>query len=51
MVRPVRPLTLSLAMTYLDPKYDSFVNSPLGDLSGTTDREHPQDFGGVRRAV
>ena len=35
MVRPVRPLTLSLAMTYLDPKYDSFVNSPLGDLSGT----------------
>ena len=36
MVRPVPPLTLSLAMTYLDPKYDSFVNSPLGDLSGTT---------------
>ena len=27
-------LTLSLAMTYLDAKYDSFVNSPVGDLSG-----------------
>lgn len=34
MVKPVDPLTLTLAMTYLDPKYDSFVNSPLGDLSG-----------------
>ncbi|GGD90248.1 TonB-dependent receptor [Tsuneonella deserti] len=33
-VRPIKPLTLSLAMTYLDPKYDSFVNSPFGDLSG-----------------
>lgn len=33
-VRPIDPLTFSLAMTYLDPKYDSFVNSPLGDLSG-----------------
>lgn len=27
-------LTLSLAMTYLDAQYDSFVNSPVGDLSG-----------------
>ena len=35
-VRPVEPLTLSLAMTYLDPKFDSYANSPLGDLSGTT---------------
>ena len=35
LVRPVDELTLTLAMTYLDPKYDSFVNSPLGDLSGT----------------
>jgi outer membrane receptor protein involved in Fe transport len=35
MVRPTRELTLNLAMTYLDPKYDSFVNSPFGDLSGT----------------
>lgn len=35
MVKPVDPLTLSLAMTYLDPRYDRFVNSPLGDLSGT----------------
>jgi iron complex outermembrane receptor protein len=36
MVHPTDPLTLSLAMTYLDPKYDSFPNSPLGDLSGQT---------------
>ncbi|MBX7482469.1 TonB-dependent receptor [Qipengyuania qiaonensis] len=27
-------LTLSVAMTYLDAKYDSFTNSPVGDLSG-----------------
>ncbi|MBO6767746.1 MAG: TonB-dependent receptor [Erythrobacter sp.] len=27
-------LTLSVAMTYLDAKYDSFVASPVGDLSG-----------------
>jgi outer membrane receptor protein involved in Fe transport len=34
-VNPTDELTLSLAMTYLDPRYDSFVGSPLGDLSGT----------------
>ncbi|MBS0480802.1 MAG: TonB-dependent receptor [Proteobacteria bacterium] len=33
-VNPTRELTLSLAMTYLDPKYDSFKNSPWGDISG-----------------
>lgn len=33
-VRPVRGLNLSLAVTYLDPKYDSFVASAFGDLSG-----------------
>jgi outer membrane receptor protein involved in Fe transport len=36
MVRPRDELTLNLAVTYLDPKYDSFPNSPFGDLSGTT---------------
>jgi outer membrane receptor protein involved in Fe transport len=36
MVHPRDELTLNLAVTYLDPKYDSFPNSPLGDLSGTT---------------
>ncbi|MEO1967257.1 MAG: TonB-dependent receptor [Sphingomonadaceae bacterium] len=35
MVKPAEPLTISLSMTYLDPKYDSFPNSPFGDLSGT----------------
>lgn len=33
-VRPVRGLNLNLAVTYLDPKYDSFVASAFGDLSG-----------------
>lgn len=33
-VRPTRELTLSVAMTYLDAKYNSFVGSPVGDLSG-----------------
>ena len=33
-VRPTDELTLSLAMTYLDAKYNSFVGSPVGDLSG-----------------
>ncbi|ODT00516.1 MAG: hypothetical protein ABS49_04720 [Erythrobacter sp. SCN 62-14] len=33
-VRPTRELTLSLALTYLDAQYNSFVGSPVGDLSG-----------------
>lgn len=33
-VRPADGLTFSLAMTYLDSDYESFVASPLGDLSG-----------------
>ncbi|MBX7514731.1 TonB-dependent receptor [Qipengyuania sp. GH38] len=33
-VRPADSLTLNVAMTYLDPIYDSFENSPVGDLSG-----------------
>lgn len=35
MVKPVDELTLTVAMTYLDPKYDKYVNSPFGDVSGT----------------
>ncbi|OWQ99758.1 TonB-dependent receptor [Sphingopyxis bauzanensis] len=35
-VRPVEGLNLTLAATYLDAKYDSFVNSAFGDISGTT---------------
>jgi iron complex outermembrane receptor protein len=30
-----KALTLSLGVTYLDPKYDSFTVSSVGDLSGT----------------
>ena len=33
-VRPMQGLNLSLAVTWLDPKYDSFVASAFGDLSG-----------------
>ena len=33
-VRPIEQLTLNLAMTYLDPKYDSYTGSPFGDISG-----------------
>lgn len=36
VVKPVEPLTLNLAVTYLDPKFDSFEISAFGDLSGTT---------------
>ncbi len=35
-VRPVRGLNLTLAVTWLDPIYDSFVNSAFGDISGLT---------------
>jgi outer membrane receptor protein involved in Fe transport len=32
---PIDPLTLSIAATFLDPKYDSFPDSAGGDISGT----------------
>ncbi|MFN3473883.1 MAG: TonB-dependent receptor [Blastomonas sp.] len=35
-VRPAPGVNIFVAMTYLDPTYDSFVNSAFGDLSGTT---------------
>ncbi len=40
-VRPVKGLTLGLSMTYLDPKYNSFVNSAFGDVSGMTPADIP----------
>ena len=39
-LRPFDPLTLFFSGTYLDAKYDSFVGSSVGDLSG-------QDVAGV----
>ena len=33
-VTPVPSLVYTFAATYLDPIYDSFVNSPVGDLTG-----------------
>ncbi len=35
MVKPSTELTITAAVTYLDPKYDSFNARGLGDLSGT----------------
>jgi len=35
-LKPLPGLTLSVGMTYLDPKYDDFLLSAVGDLSGTT---------------
>jgi outer membrane receptor protein involved in Fe transport len=35
-VRPTDGLNLFVAFTYLDPKYDSFLNSAVGDLTGAT---------------
>ncbi len=34
-VKPTSALTISFAMTYLDPKYDDFKLSGVGDLTGT----------------
>jgi len=34
MVQPIKALTLSASMVYLDAKYDSFVVSAFGDISG-----------------
>lgn len=36
MANPIDPLTLNLAVTWLDPEYKSFPQSPFGDISGTT---------------
>ncbi len=35
MIHPTHDMTLSSGLTYLNPKYDSFVLSAVGDLSGT----------------
>lgn len=34
-VKPTSALTINFAMTYLDPKYDDFKLSGIGDLTGT----------------
>ncbi|WP_137681197.1 TonB-dependent receptor [Aurantiacibacter suaedae] len=35
MANPIDPLTLNLAVTWLDPSYESFPQSPYGDITGT----------------
>lgn len=42
MANPVDPLTLNLAVTWLDPSYISFPLSPFGNISGTTPAGIPE---------
>jgi outer membrane receptor protein involved in Fe transport len=39
--KPVPALTLGVAATHLDPKYDSFTNSAFGDVTGTRPADIP----------
>lgn len=41
MVKPVPPLTLGVAVTYLDPKYNDFKNSAFGDATGLKPADIP----------
>ena len=41
-VSPVRPLSLFVNFTYLDPRYGSYIGSPIGDLSGKKITTTPQ---------
>ncbi|MBU0669102.1 MAG: TonB-dependent receptor [Alphaproteobacteria bacterium] len=41
-VSPADPLVFTFALTYLDPTYDSFTNSTLGDLSGQRPADIPE---------
>ncbi len=45
--KPVKPLTLGLSMTFLNPKYDDFSNSAFGLLTGT----RPSDIPGFSGTV
>jgi len=40
--KPIRPLTLGLSIVWLDPKYDSFLFSAVGDQSGRRPPEIPE---------
>lgn len=42
-----KELTLNLSLVWLDPEYDSFVASPLGDASGT----RPADIPGLATTI
>lgn len=41
-IQPTDGLTLTFAMTYLDPLFDSFTGSVLGDLTGVTPAGIPE---------
>lgn len=42
IARPAEPLTLGLSAVWLDPKYNSFPNSAIGDQSGRRPAEIPE---------
>jgi len=42
MVQPTKALTISASMVYLDAKYNSFVQSAFGDISGQRPAGIPQ---------
>ncbi len=46
-LRPIRPFTLSLALTYLEPEYDEFKNSACGNATGMTPAGIPKWSGTV----
>lgn len=46
-LRPIRPFTLSLALTYLKPEYDSFEKSACGRATGMTPAGIPKWSGNV----
>lgn len=46
-LRPIKPFTLSLALTYLEPKYDSFEQSACGPITGSTPAGIPKWSGTV----
>ncbi|OGS52768.1 MAG: TonB-dependent receptor [Erythrobacter sp. RIFCSPHIGHO2_12_FULL_63_10] len=60
-ISPVDPLVLTFALTYIDALFDSFVESPVGDLSGerpsgpeftiATSATYTHEFGGGTRLI
>jgi iron complex outermembrane recepter protein len=61
-VTPIKPLNFSFALTYLDPVFDSFVNSAVGDISGqrpagiptysiSVGGSYAQDIGGDNKLI
>lgn len=46
-LRPINPFTLSLALTYLEPEFDSYKQSACGNVSGSTPAGIPKWSGTI----